>query len=176
MNLDEVVGEVIDRHGRHVIFDLPAESGGQARVAAHCRAHGPVLVLYKRRGDVFRVWTAIDDGRDCADALRGAVAPLRRLLIIRVPVKFNQHGVVDLRTERGFNRVQIRPMSVARHLHAVAAPFNADTEILGKTIRLQHTGRAYSGWRYVIVGVTAPTFLGIADPWNPTDFSRWFWQ
>jgi hypothetical protein len=41
-----------------------------------------------------------DDRRGCAAALRGAVAAL---VLLIVSVEFNQHRVVDVRTESGFN-------------------------------------------------------------------------
>jgi hypothetical protein len=55
-----------------------------------------------------------DHGRYRGDALRGAIAPLVLLILF---VKFNQHPVIDISTERRFNGIQIRPMAVASELH-----------------------------------------------------------
>jgi len=81
VNLDEVVREVIDGHGRHVVFNLPAETIRQPRVAAHRRANRPILALYIRRAHVRRIGAAGDHRWHRADALRRAVAALVLLIV-----------------------------------------------------------------------------------------------
>jgi hypothetical protein len=54
---------------------------------------------------VGRVGPSSNDRRDCADALRRAVAPF---VVLVVSVEFNQHAVIDVRTEGSFDRFKIR--------------------------------------------------------------------
>jgi hypothetical protein len=55
MNLDEVVGEIIERCGCRVILHLPAKSIPQAGITAHRCANRSVLALHERRGDMLRI-------------------------------------------------------------------------------------------------------------------------
>jgi len=47
VNLDEVVGEIIQSCCSRVILYLPAETIRQARIATHGRANRPILTLHK---------------------------------------------------------------------------------------------------------------------------------
>jgi hypothetical protein len=47
MNLDEVVGKIIEGCGSRVILHLPAESIREARVTAHGSAYRPILPFHK---------------------------------------------------------------------------------------------------------------------------------
>jgi hypothetical protein len=69
------------------------------------------------RLDVRSVGPSRDHSRHCADALRRTVAALVFLI---VSVEFNQHRVVDVRTESRFDSFQVGPIAVARELHAMA--------------------------------------------------------
>jgi predicted permease len=48
--------------------------------------------------------------------------------------------------------------------------FQADREVLGKTIRLRSPGRGDTSWRYAVIGVMDASFAGLQDPWRPTEF------
>ena len=96
MNLDEVIGEVVQRERRRVILQRPTEAVGEPRVAAHVGADGPVLPLCKAGTDVLRVQAAKSENDPYALALRRAVTDLA--FTVR-PKDFDQHGIVNAATD-----------------------------------------------------------------------------
>lgn len=60
MNLNEVVGKVIESGRSFMVPQFTTKAIGKARVPAHLGPHGPVLTLDVARRDVLGVWVAGD--------------------------------------------------------------------------------------------------------------------
>jgi hypothetical protein len=48
VNLDEVVGKIVEGCGSRMVLHLAAETIRQASIAAHRRAYPPILALHER--------------------------------------------------------------------------------------------------------------------------------
>lgn len=121
VNPNKVVVHGVNRNGRNVILDFLTEGVRQAREAAHRHPHREILALHIAGRNMCRIGIAGDCFALAAKAFRRAVS---LLTFGRIAVDFDQHRIVDIRTEGILNRVEVDFESVRSKLNAVskAAP------------------------------------------------------
>src|SRR5947208_15487309 len=117
MNLDEVIGEVIESSSSRVIAEFAGESIGYASVTTHLCTDGPVLTFNVRSADVLRIRAAADMAHVNADALCRRIA---RFIFEHRTIDFLQYRVVNFHSEGVLNSFKIRPMAVGCDLYPIA--------------------------------------------------------
>jgi hypothetical protein len=116
VNPRKVIVHEIEAGGMPQILDFLAETIGQTGHTAHRHTHREILPLGIARGDVGKLGIPLNTLALHADTLRRALA---RFTVLRCPIQFNQHGIINVRTEWRFNGFQIGPVSIGRQLHPV---------------------------------------------------------
>src|SRR5208282_2320639 len=101
MNLDEVVGEVIQGHGCHVILSFAGKAVAKARVAAHPSSYTPILSFDVASRDMLALWVAGHMADFSADTTCGRIA---RLVLLRRTINLLQYRVVHFHAEGVLNR------------------------------------------------------------------------
>src|SRR5260370_948402 len=96
VNLNEVVGKVIEGSCRSMIPELARKPVGETSVAAHFSSDGPILALNVACRYVLGVWVATDVAHVDADATSRRIA---RLVLLWTAVNFLQYRVVNFPSE-----------------------------------------------------------------------------
>ena len=122
MNLDEIVGEVTERHGRDMVLNLFREGVSQSSEPAHCHPNRQVMTFDVAGVDVLRVGVA-DDGMALASQAYGGAVPL--FSAFGYTVDLNQHRVIDIARKRLVNSLDV-------HLKAITGKLNAIRETARK--------------------------------------------
>ena len=116
VNLNEVVGKVIERHGCGVITELARKPIRQAGVASHLGAHRPVLALHVAGRDVLWVGIADHVPHFDTDDLRRGIAGF---VFQHRAVDFLQYRVIHFAAKGSLNGFDVGPMAVSRNLYAI---------------------------------------------------------
>lgn len=112
----EVVVHEMQRNRVNMILDFLREAIPQASETTHAHAHRQILALYVARGDALHVRIALDHDALFADDLGRALAALA----FRCRAKdLNRLRIIDLRSERAFDGVDIDLKAIRSDLHAV---------------------------------------------------------
>ncbi len=169
MNLNEIVGEVIQRCRRRMIAEFAGEPVAKPCIPAHLRSDRPVLALDETGRDVFGIGIATNAAFFNPDALCGRVA----CFILRgFTVDFLQYRVVHKPGKGAVNRFDVRFMAVTGNLHPI---LQATRQIIDKVFRrvkicewvnLKSTGSRYSKQMSRIEQIPAPRFriLRVSPP------------
>jgi len=117
MNPAEVVIHEIEGDRVLLVFKLLGKAVRQASEPSHLHTGGGILSLDETSTNVPRIGIPDDWRGRRPDALRRTVS---RFALCSVPaVELNKHGIIDLRTESSFDRIQIHAMSVCGQLDAI---------------------------------------------------------
>ena len=116
MNLDEVIGEVGQRHGCDVVLNLFREGVSQASEPTSGHSHAEVMAFDIAGVDVFRVGGA-GNGVALASKTHSGAVPL--LSAFGYAVDLDEHGVVDIATKRLIDRLDVHLQSIASKLDAI---------------------------------------------------------
>jgi len=83
---------------------------GQPGEPPHLHAHGEILPLDMRRGNLLPLGVSLNRLLDRSGALSGAVADLR--IIVGLAIKLDQHGVIDFAPKGVLDRREIGLVAV----------------------------------------------------------------
>lgn len=115
----EIVEHGVERDHVVVRLQLLAEPVSQPRKPAHPHPEIQVLAFHVGRADVLRIGTAYYAAAFGPFAIARAVAAEGAN---RFAVVLNQNGVIDISTERAFDRFQVGLMPVRRQLDPARQP------------------------------------------------------
>lgn len=118
VNPAEVVMHAVNRHCVSMVLDFLGESIGKAGEPSHTHAHCEILALDIGRADLSPAGATHNPYPLAASADRGTVTSF--LLACRIG--FNEHCVINLRTERAFNCLKINLQAIRAGSHGQCRP------------------------------------------------------
>jgi hypothetical protein len=109
VNTAKVVVHEIQRQCRDVVLNFLAECVCQPCETSHRHTHGQIRAFNKASRNVLSVRAARNRYRTATNYFRRTVG---RVCIAFVPVQLNQHGVIDVRSERMLYGVRVDSVTV----------------------------------------------------------------